>query len=188
MNARVIETIEELEAFMGTVDDALAVPRDAGEFMHAMILCAGARRGLEIGTSYGYSGLWIASALAEEGGTLTTIDHDQRKIDAARGNFERAGLSDHVRFKLGRALDVLPSLHGPFDFVLNDADKQHCVAYVERLVDQLADRAIVLTDNTRTHPQELEAFVRWVRARPDFCSVDVPVGNGMELSVKRASR
>jgi predicted O-methyltransferase YrrM len=180
------DAIGELERFMPTVDDALAVPREAGQFMHAMVLACGAKRGLEIGTSYGYSGLWIASALAENGGTLVTIDHETRKSEAARGHFETAGLADCVDLRTGRAADVIASMAGPFDFVLNDADKENCIRYVELLADKLVDRAIVLTDNTVDMADDLAAFVAWIRRREDFFSTGVPVGNGMELSVKRA--
>ena len=187
MNERFAQSIAELECFMGTVDDALAIPRVAGEFAHALVLASGARRGLEIGTSYGYSGLWIASALAENGGRLITVDRDSRKSAAARRNFDGAGLGKHVEVRTGPAEDVLPQLEGPFDFVLNDADKENCLRYVELVADKLAERAIVLTDNTSTHATELAEFMTRMRQRPDFHTVTLEVGNGMELSVKRAA-
>src|SRR5262245_41439446 len=87
VDAKVLETIQRLERFMETVNDALALPREAAEFVHALVLARGARRAVEIGTSYGYSGLWIGAALARNEGTLITIDHDSRKSDEARSNF-----------------------------------------------------------------------------------------------------
>jgi len=186
MDKRVIECIERLERFMGTVTDANPVPREAGAFIHALVLATGAKRAVEIGTSYGYSGLWITSALRENNGRLITIDHDPRKSEAARRAFESAGLLDRIKLRTGSAEDVLPTIEGPIDFVLNDADKENCKRYVDLIVDTLADRAIVLTDNTLTHPEQLANFLAWIRGRPDFCSAHVPVGNGMELSVRRA--
>ncbi len=185
MNQRVADTICELERFMAGVDDALPIPREAGQFVHALILATGAKHGLEIGTSYGYSTLWIASALAENGGRLITIDHDPRKTEAARRRLDSAGLASHIEFRTGTALEVLESLDGSFDFVLNDADKPNCIRYVDRIADKLNARAVVLTDNTVTHPNELADFVKWVRANPDFYSAGVHVGNGMEMSVRR---
>lgn len=173
---------------MATVGDAMAVPREAGQFMHALILATGAKSGLEIGTSYGYSGLWIASALAENAGVLVTIDHEERKSEEARGYFETAGLSAHVDLRVGTALDVLEALDGPFDFVLNDADKENCQRYVELVTDKLTDRAVVVTDNITTHETQLTEFMVWIRRHDDFCSTGVPVGNGMELSIKRVGR
>lgn len=184
MNQRVADALKRLERFMGTVTDANAVPREAGAFMHALILATGAKRAVEIGTSYGYSGLWIASALTENGGQLITIDRDRRKTESARTAFESAGLLDRVELRTGSAADVLATIEGPFDFVLNDADKENCKRYVELIADKLTDRAVVLTDNTLTHPEQLAGFLAWIRRRPDFCSAHVPVGNGMELSVK----
>lgn len=184
MNKAVAETICELERFIDTVDDAMALPRDAAEFAHTLILSTGASRGLEIGTSYGYSGLWIASALAAHGGSLVSIDCDVRKTDAARKTFDRAGLTDHVQLLTGQAADILASLDGPFDFVLNDADKENCIRYLELISGRLCDRAVVLTDNTISHADELAAMVEWIRRREDFHSTGVPIGNGMELSVK----
>jgi len=184
MNQRIIECINRLERFMGTVTDANAVPREAGAFMHALVLATGAKRAVEIGTSYGYSGLWIASALRENGKRLITIDLDMRKSEAARRAFESAGLSECVESQTGSAAEVLATIEGPFDFVLNDADKENCSRYVELLAEKLSDRAIVLTDNTLTHPEQLADFLAWMRGRTDFCSAHVPVGNGMELSVR----
>ena len=70
--------------------------------------------------------------------------------------------------------------------MLNDADKPNCIRYVGQVASKLNARAVVLTDNTVTHPDELADFVKWVRANSDFYSAGVPVGNGMEMSVKRA--
>jgi predicted O-methyltransferase YrrM len=76
-------------------------------------------------------------------------------------------------------------LDGPFDVVLNDADKVHCRRYVEMLTDKLSERAVILTDNTLTHAAELAEFLAWIRAHPGFFSAHVPIGNGMEMSVRR---
>ena len=184
MTEQVAQTIAKLERYMATVDDALAIPREAGQFVHALVLATGATRAVEIGTSYGYSGLWIASALAEVGGSLITIDHDPRKSAAARENFIEAGLAAGIDVRTGSAGDVLPSIDGPIDFVLNDADKENCLRYVELLADRLSGRAVVLTDNITTHAAELATFLADMRRRDDFHTVSVPIGNGMELSVK----
>jgi len=187
MNDRVAKAIDRLERVIATVDDALSIPHEAGEFLHGIILATGAKRAVEIGTSYGYSAMWIASALAENDGKLITIDHEARKSTAAWVNLEAAGLADHVELRTGRALDVLEALDGPFDFVFNDADKENCRAYIELLATKLGDRAVVVTDNTITHAEQLAEFMKWVRGRSDFYSTSVTVGNGMEISVKRTT-
>ena len=187
MDRKILQTIERLERFMGTVNDALALPRPAAEFVCALVLASGARHAVEIGTSYGYSGLWIGAALARNDGTLITIDHDPRKSEEARSNFVAAGIAACIDVRSGEALDILAEIPGPVDFVLNDADKPNCRRYVELLVPRLADRAIILTDNTTTHAAELAEFLAWMKQRPDFASVTVPVGNGMEMSVRMSN-
>ncbi len=187
MTDETFQAILRIEKFMDTVADANPLPREAAEFVHALILATQARRALEIGTSYGYSGLWMAAALKQNGGRLVTIDQSNEKTKTARANIEGAGLGHLVELRTGTALEVIPKLAGQFDFVLNDADKEHCIAYVELLIDKLADRAVVLTDNTLTHPKELAGFLDWIRRYPRFTSAHVLIGNGMEMSVWRGA-
>lgn len=184
MNSSTRQALDSLESFVQNVDDANALPREAGELVHAMILATGATRAVEIGTSYGYSTLWIASALAQTGGRLISIDFDTRKTEATRTILETAGYGSVVELVTGDASEVLASLDGPFDFVLSDADKGNCILYVELLVQKLSDRAVVLTDNTRTHAKELARFVEWMDTSPHFHAIDVAVGNGMNMAVR----
>ena len=164
-------------------DDALALPEVSAQFCHAVVLARGAKRCLEIGTSYGYSGLWIGSAVRDNGGSLITIDLEQRKSDAAEAYFADAGLTEIVTFRTGHAIEVLPQLDGPFDFVLNDADKENVVAYVESLLGKLSPRAVILTDNVTSHPQVADSLLPFVRNHPKLYSTLIPVGSGMEMSV-----
>ncbi|HNQ21980.1 MAG TPA: O-methyltransferase [Phycisphaerae bacterium] len=187
MQERIEAVIRELEAFMATVTDARALPRPAAEFLHALILARAPRQVVEIGTSYGYSGLWVAAGLPP-GGRLITIDRQPHKHDRARSWFEAAGLTDRVELRTGEALDILPLLPGPIDFVLNDADKPDSITYIESVLPNLSERAIILTDNVLSHAALLEPFMSWVRRRPEFFTLSVPIGNGMDLSVRRAGR
>jgi|WetSurMetagenome_2_1015567.scaffolds.fasta_scaffold369453_1 caffeoyl-CoA O-methyltransferase len=184
MDARVANVIRRAEEFIAQKDDALAIPRAAGEFVHALLLASNAKRCLEIGTSYGYSGLWIAAAMKANDGHLVTIDREQRKSDVAAAHFADAGLGHVVRLETGVALDALGRVDGPFDFVLVDADKENCINYVQRVEAKLNPRAIVLTDNTLTHGEQLAPFLGWIRNHARFQSAHVPVGNGMEMSVR----
>lgn len=212
MEKRIRQAIDLVEAHLRTVDDHYALPRDGARFCHALAMASRARRVVEIGTGYGYSTLWLAAALAEtqshrdtdqsksvggeEAATvnrsrldqtrieLITIDHDARKVAAARKGLEAAGLSEFVRFESGHALEVLEWIEGPIDFVLNDADKDHCQRYVELLAGKMRPQSLIVTDNVETHAVQLAAFLRWIRTHEDFFSTPVSVGNGMELSVK----
>jgi predicted O-methyltransferase YrrM len=187
MDPQVTRTISQVETFIAGKDDALSIPREAGEFIHSLLLATRAKTAVEIGTSYGYSGLWIAAALQENDGRLITIDKDPRKSEIAARHFADAGLASRVECRTGLAADLLADINGPIDFVLSDADKESCLRYVELLIPKLAERAVVLTDNTLTHAELLAEFVAWIRSHSAFCSSNVPVGNGMELSVHRST-
>jgi predicted O-methyltransferase YrrM len=160
-------------------------PPEAAEFAYLLVRATGARRGVEIGTSLGYSGLWIGAGLAENVGRLITIDIQPEKTQIAPRLLRagRSGGSDPVRS--GRAEEILAGLEGPFDFVLNDADKENCQKYVELLLPKLVSGAVILTDNSITHARELASFVAWARQCPELQSAHLPMGNGFEMSVRR---
>jgi caffeoyl-CoA O-methyltransferase len=184
MNERIRQTIERIQAFIADKDDALSLPQESAEFVHAMVLASKAKRCLEIGTSYGHSGLWIASAAAMNHGSLVTIDREERKSKIAADYFHEAGLDEITTFHSGNAREIIPQLDGAFDFVLNDADKENYITYIELLYPRLPVGAVVLSDNVLNVDIVREKFVPWARAHPGFFSTLAPVGNGLEISVK----
>ena len=185
MNEKVAAAIKACRAFIDQQDDALALPPEGAQFAHALVLSGAARCCVEIGTSYGYSGLWIGAAAQANGGKLITIDKEQRKSDIARAYFADAGIADVADVRTGLALDLLPAVDGPIDFVLNDADKENAVAYFDLVADKLAPGGVFLTDNITTHPQLGETLLPHVRRDARFFTTTVPVGSGMELTVRR---
>ncbi len=185
MHPAVARVIDQVETFMAGKDDALNIPREAGVFVYGLLLATRATRAVEIGTSYGYSGLWIGAALQQNGGRLLTIDREPHKSDAAATHFAAAGLAECIECRTGVAADLLHDVDGPVDFVLSDADKENCREYAELLTPKLADRAVLLTDNTLTHAEELAGFCAWIRDHGAFESCNLTIGNGMELSVHR---
>jgi caffeoyl-CoA O-methyltransferase len=101
----------------------LNVPESDGRLLHDLILKHGFTRALEIGTSTGHSGIWLAWALAKTGGKLITVEIDPQRHRTAVANFKEAGLASYIDARLGDAHQVVPALPGPFDFVFSDADK-----------------------------------------------------------------
>lgn len=105
---------------------------------------------LEIGTLGGYSTIWLARALPR-GGKLITLEYDPRHAEVARANIARAGLTDVVDIRLGKAIDSLPALagegRGPFDFVFIDADKQSYAEYFEWAVRLSRPGTMIVADN-----------------------------------------
>ena len=102
----------------------LNVPEVDGRTLHDLVLKHKYTKALEIGTSTGHSGIWIAWALSKTGGRLVTIDIDERRHKIALANFKEAGLSEYIDARLGDAHELVPKLSGPFDFVFSDADKE----------------------------------------------------------------
>ena len=111
-----------LERHRGTWRD-LNVPESDGRVLHDLVVKHKFTRALEIGTSTGHSGVWIAWALAKTGGKLITIEIDPERHRTALANFKEAGLADYIDARLGDAHAIVPALEGPFDFVFSDADK-----------------------------------------------------------------
>lgn len=105
--------------------EILNIVRDEGRFLRLLVETAGARRVLEIGTSNGYAALWIALALRETGGTLTTIDINPDRVRQAKANLRRAGLDARVACLTGDAHDVARTLEGPFDFIYLEIGRAH---------------------------------------------------------------
>jgi caffeoyl-CoA O-methyltransferase len=112
-----------LERRRGTWRD-LNVPESDGRALHDLVLKHNYTRALEIGTSTGHSGIWIAWALTKTGGKLTTIEIDPNRHHTALANFKETGLASYIDARLGDAHEIVPALPGPFDFVFSDADKE----------------------------------------------------------------
>jgi predicted O-methyltransferase YrrM len=163
----------------------LSVGRAAGSLLNLMVRESGARRILELGTSYGYSTVWLAEAAQAVDGKVISLDvADYKQAEAARSLAE-AGLEGRVEFHTGDALEIIPRLEGPFDFVLLDIWKDLYVPSLELLFPKLAPGAIVVADNmlrpVDARPDAL-AYRRLVRSKPGMSSVLLPIGQGLEVS------
>jgi predicted O-methyltransferase YrrM len=110
---------------------------------------------LEIGTSNGYSTIWLAWAARATGGRVISIDREERKHMLADANLWRAGLRELVDLKCGDATQIVANLPGPFDFVFFDADRRSAPAQLELLLPKLIPDALILADNVLSHPDEI---------------------------------
>ncbi len=174
----------EMEAYAKQVGGMYNVPRDAGRLLHILVRATRARRILEIGTSNGYSTLWLASAAQYHGGQVTTVERDSNKVNLARKNFKRAGLDRLIDIRIGEANRVLRKLAGEFDFVFFDASKEDQIDNLQLLEPHLAPGALVISDNALTHVAELAAYTAYVRSHPAWESILVPIGNGFEMTYR----
>jgi predicted O-methyltransferase YrrM len=163
----------------------LPVGRAAGMLMNLLIKEAGARRILEVGSSYGYSTIWLAEAARAVDGKVISLELQVAKTQYARTQLLRAGLAQAVEFRVDDALASLTQLPGPFDFALIDLWKELYVPVFELLHPKLAPGAIVVADNM-LYPERFRADARayraCVRAAAGMSSVLLEVGNGLEVS------
>jgi caffeoyl-CoA O-methyltransferase len=113
------------------------VSESDGKILYDLIIEHHYKSALEIGTSTGHSGIWIAWALSKTGGKLITIDIDEERYREAIKNFKEAGVSDYIDARLGDAHKIVPQLEGPFDFVFSDADKYWYLNYIKAILPKL---------------------------------------------------
>lgn len=180
----ILRAIDELDQARKTRDDHWQIPRVEGELLYHIALSANAKVIVEVGTSYGFSGLFWGAALKRTGGKLHTIDVSQKKFDSSRQTFAAAGLGAVVMNHLGDAREVLKTIDGPIDLAFIDADKPACQAYFDTLWPKVRVGGSILTDNATTHRSELAEYVKGLRTREDASSVEVAVGNGIEWTIK----
>ena len=190
VDPQILGLIDELDDLRKTRDDAWQVPRAEGEVLFQIALATNARLIVEVGTSYGFSGLFWAAALKRLGGagrSLHTLDLSEKKYHSAGETFRRAGVEGIVHRHLGDAAALLPAMPGSIDIVFLDAgNKKLARSYFDLIWPKVRPGGCALTDNATTHRDLLADFVRSVRSQPDASSTELPVGNGLEWTVKLA--
>ncbi len=154
----IVDTLGLHDELLGKVQDAcdsaglpaIAVSAAQGKFLEILARTICARRILEIGTLGGYSTIWLARGMSENG-RLVTLELDEKHAAVAASNFDTAGFGDRIELKVGAALDLLPLLEsgnpGPFDLTFIDADKANIPAYFEYAVRMSRPGSIIITDN-----------------------------------------
>lgn len=184
----------ELERFGEQHDEAqpsrgskmLNIIRDTGELLALLVQTRGAQAVLEIGTSNGYSTLWLAEAVKRLDGRVTTIELDESKRAMAALNFEHAELEPWIDQLAGEAGSLLPSLPtAGYQIIFLDSDRQHYQGWWPEIRRLLAPRGLLVVDNAISHESEMRDWMAQVRRDPDFLTSLVPVGKGEFLVVRR---
>lgn len=169
-------------------DFLLAVGEDAARFLHAFAVGLSAKRIVELGTSYGFSTLFLADAARQTGGKLYTYDNVERKHAYARERIEEAGLAEHVEWRLGDALELLREESGPIDFVLLDVWKNLYTPCFELVYPLLALGGVIIADNMLHPPSTLPQAAEYralVRSKPDLEAVLLPIGHGLDVAIRK---
>jgi predicted O-methyltransferase YrrM len=149
-----------------------SVPRKDGEFLHLLVKVTRAKNVLELGTSQGFSAIWIGLGLEETGGQLTTIEIDRERYDLARRHVNEAGLSQRIICIQGDAHVEVTRLKGPFDFVFMDADKEGQVDYFKKLFPKkLVPGGILLVHNAIRQASSMRDYLQMIQKHPDFDTI-----------------
>ena len=213
--SRIIKVLTELEKQSalersGSIevlheDSMLAITNDTGKFFSILLSSMNAKKILEVGTSVGYSTLWLAYSLYQNienphlsKGNITTIDNNPLKIKKAATNFKNAGVNGVIEIVEGNAIEVLRQLSKHvnniqndqsqyFDFIFLDADKENLPEYFDLSISMVKKGGVIVTDNV-LYPEEyrpsMSKYVEYIRKKDFVQSVTIPIGHGEELSLK----
>lgn len=156
----------------------------SAEFIFLLALATRARRVVEVGTSAGYSALWLARACAATGGSLATLEKNPDIIRVAADHLKSAGVADLVEIIEGDARETLAAFDELFDLAFVDGAKDEYVAYGELLWPRLAAGGSLVADNVLSHADEAASFLDWLRSRADAATTVLEIGNGLSWTVK----
>jgi len=182
---QLMKSLSGVDAMKRRDEFLLPVGEDAAIFMNNLIKSSKSKSILEIGTSYGYSTLWLADAARTNGGKVITLENNLDKMMYAKDKISKAGLSKFVDFRLGDALLNIKNAKETFDFVLLDLWKELYVSCFNLFSSKLNDGAWVLGDNMIFPPiskKESEAYQNIIRTKKNFTSILLPIGSGIEVS------
>ena len=185
--------LDELYAHGRAHDEGLAdrlerfrnVEPETAELLGVLVRAMGAERVLEIGTSNGYSTIWLADAAEAVRGSVVSLEIWPERTAAALDNLTQAGVADFVELRTQDAAEALAAFdEGAFDLVFLDAERREYVSYWPDLVRVLRPRGLLVVDNTLSHAKELVEFSELVYSDESVTSTLVTVGSGVLLVVK----
>ena len=174
-------TLRQLEK---TAKQYTNIAPENGQFLSILIRAIQAQNVLEVGTSNGYSAIWIAAALKETGGRLITLEFDPALAAEAQAHLHEVGLDTIVEVRVGNALDEIPKCDATFDLVFLDAEKNEYRRYLELVLPNIRPGGLIVADDTVTMRDEMPDYIKFVFNTPMLHSVDIPLDDGIILSYK----
>ncbi|NIM02432.1 MAG: methyltransferase domain-containing protein [Acidobacteria bacterium] len=187
--------VAEMEALAGERGFPIVGPQ-VGRLLLALARSIGARRILELGSGFGYSAWWFATATGPEGRVILTEGSSDNAV-RARDFLDRAGLGERVEIRVGDALELALEYHGPFDIVFNDIDKQDYPRALPVALERLRPGGLFITDNMLWQGRVLDEdgadeatrgvldLTRALYAEPDLDTTILPIRDGVSVSVLR---
>jgi len=160
-------------------------PKD-GRLLRVFTEAVGAKHVVEIGTSNGYSGMWLCLALQATGGKLTTYEINARRAALARKNFERAGVANIVTLVEGDAHEEVPKLKGSIDVLFLDADKEGYMDYLRKLLPLVKPGGLILAHNARGARGAMQDYLQAVTTNGDLETIFLHMDSaGMGVTLKK---
>ena len=171
------EVLLELEK---TQRDFWNISRQTAEFLHQTIINEHFISGIEVGTSNGYSGIWLGKAFKQNGGSMRTIEFYEKRYSIAQENFNKCSVSDVITICPGEAIKVLEYLPEDlkFDFAFVDANKRESVDYFRLIDSHLKVGGIYTCDNVLSHKEKVQTYIDAINANPNYIHtvLDLPAG------------
>ncbi|MFC1647654.1 O-methyltransferase [Patescibacteria group bacterium] len=156
------------------------ISHETGEFLKGLIRKHKFKKVLEVGTSIGYSGIWIASALRKTGGKLYTIESNDERYDIAAANFNEAGVNDIIQQLKGHAPDVeIPDM---IDLLFLDATKFEYKYYISTYLFHMKKGGMIIADNAISHAEDLKDYRDYIFANKQLKSELLDIGTGLFIS------
>jgi caffeoyl-CoA O-methyltransferase len=175
---RILSVLEEARNSGGVY---LEVPVTDGRMLRLLTETADAKQVVEVGTSTGYSGLWLCLALHKTGGRLTTFEYDAGRAAQARKHFQQAGVEKIVTVVEGDAHQNIRQVKGPVDVVFIDADKEGYLDYLQKLLPLVRPGGLILAHNI----EMVSDYVNAVNSNPDLETVFYMQGGGLGITLKK---
>lgn len=187
LNQKLWTQLEEMDAWnRENSRRALAIPFDEGIFLHQLALLRRPARILELGTSTGFSTLWLASAAAQYGGQVETVELDTEKIAIATAHFQRAGLGAAIRQVHADANAHVRELNGSYGLVFMDTEKRDYLPQFRLFWQFVEPGGAVAADNAVDLAEHMGDYLSHVKNLHGALSVTIPIGNGLELTCRTA--
>ena len=171
----------------------LAITKETGELLNMLIRLKNAKNMLEVGMSVGYSTIWCAEAIIDNGGQIITIEQNPKKIKRAKENFQDANVTNSITIQEGLAMQVLRDFSLQenykefFDFVLIDADKENVIEYFDMILPMVSIGGVIITDNMlypEKYQEEMKKYSAHIQENNDVRTITSPIGNGEEITIK----
>ena len=176
--AKILTTLREMRERGGI---RFGVPESDGRRLRLLVEAAGARHIVEVGTSTGYSTLWLCLGARGSGGHVTTFELDEKVAAVARENFRKAGVEHDVTVIVGDAHEKVLGLQGPIDAVFLDADKEGYVDYLNKLLPLVRPGGLILAHNV----QQASGYLRLVTANAELDTVRLTQASGLSATLRK---